>query len=210
MPRKAKSTPVSTSTSAQVVAAGVPDESPSWGLVLFQGIVTFLLGWLLIARPVTSVFALVQVMGLFWLITGVISIVRSLVHHEKNSGWGWTLVSGLIGVVAGLVVLNNRVMAAIITPTMLLYILSFSFIIDGVIKMIWGKRSADMVGPQRSWGSFFGGLFYTFLGIALLAMPLIVALQTLVLSAGLLAVMAGIFLMISAFQVKQYSKQVVA
>lgn len=209
MPRKAKNASVTAPTTSQVTAVGAVDDSPAWGLVLFQGILIFLLGWLLIARPVTSTYSLVLLMGLFWLINGVVSIVRSLIHHEKDSGWGWTLVSGLIGVVAGLVVLNNRVMAAIITPTMLLYILSFSFIIDGVMKMIWGKRSADAVGPQRSWGSFFGGLFYTFLGIALLSMPLIVALQTLVLSAGLLAVMAGIFLMISAFQVKQY-KQVVA
>ncbi|MBV9454528.1 MAG: hypothetical protein JOZ19_10470 [Rubrobacter sp.] len=42
---------------------------------------------------------LVQVTGFFWLIDGVLRIVSIFVD---SSSWGWKLVGGIIGVLAGM------------------------------------------------------------------------------------------------------------
>lgn len=172
--------------------------------MLIQGILTLLLGWFLLLKPVVTVLALVQVMGLFWVISGIISVARAFMQKDKSSGWGWTVVSGVIGIIAGMIVLNNQLFAAVLTPTLLLYMIAVSFMFDGIIKMIWGKRSLDSMGYERSWGSFLVGVFYLLLGVSLIAMPLISGIAILVLTAGWLATFSGILLIVAAFQIRKY------
>ena len=182
------------------------DEAPAWGFVLLQGILILLMGMLILSRPIASTFVLVQIMGLFWLIDGVIAIFQSIFSKNLTKGRGWTMFGGIIGVLAGLVVLNNQVAAAIITPAILLYMVSFVFIFQGIIKMFLGWRVGGGDKFERSWGSFFAGVFYLALGVALIGMPLISGLATVVLTAGWLAMFAGFFMIISAFQLKKYQK----
>lgn len=181
----------------------VMTESPAWSLILIQGLLTLLMGWFLVFRPVSSVLVLVQILGLYWVVSGIISIARAFMSGDKKSGWGWTVMSGVIGVIAGMIVLNNQLFAAILTPTVLLYLIALSFFFDGVIKMIWGKLSIDQTGYERSWGSFVAGLFYALLGLALISMPLLAGLKILILTVGWLTLFTGTFLVVASFQVRQ-------
>lgn len=210
-----KSTQTSSTVSSKAVseptvdqAVTMLDDAPAWGFVLLQGILILMLGMLILSRPIASTFVLVQVMGLFWLIDGMISIFQSIFSKNLTRGRGWTMFSGIIGVLAGLVVLNNQVAAAIITPAILLYMVSFVFMFQGIIKMFLGWRVGGGDKFERSWGSFFAGVFYLALGVALIGMPLITGLATVVLTIGWLAMFAGFFMIISSFQLKKYQKAV--
>lgn len=47
-----------------------------WWVVLIQGILTLLLGILFIASPATTLIISIQILGIYWLIDGVFSLVR--------------------------------------------------------------------------------------------------------------------------------------
>jgi len=129
-----------------------------------------------------------------------VDVVMAIVDREEQHR-GLKLFGGIIGIMAGWWVLNNALFAGVITPTMFLWIIAFSFIINGIIKIFLGNAMATGE-RQRSWGSFFAGVFYGLFGLALLAMPLVAGLATLVFSMGILALVGGIGMIIMSFQVK--------
>ena len=74
------------------------------GLNVFLGILAVVLGVLVMREPVRFVWVAAIVVGLFWLIRGLIEIFRSIARHDVPDR-GWRLSAGLISVVAGAVIL---------------------------------------------------------------------------------------------------------
>lgn len=181
--------------------------SPAWSLVLIQGLLSASMGWFLLTRPLMTTIFFIQIMGLYWVISGIISIVQAVVNRDKSSSWGWTIVSGVIGVIAGMTVLNNQLFATLITTSFLLYIIAFAHIFDGIIKMLWGKQSIDRAGLERTWASFAIGLLNFLIGIALVTVPLLSGIKFLVAVAGWLSIFTGVAMTIASFQIRKYQDQ---
>jgi uncharacterized membrane protein HdeD (DUF308 family) len=74
------------------------------GLNVFLGILAVVLGVLVMREPVRFVWVAAIVVGLFWLIRGLIEIFRSIARHDVPDR-GWRLSAGLISIVAGAVIL---------------------------------------------------------------------------------------------------------
>jgi uncharacterized membrane protein HdeD (DUF308 family) len=178
------------------------DLTEHWWLVLLEGLAFVLIGWWILTRPISTTLILVQVLGLYWLIVGIIDIVVSL--FDKNTeARGWKLFGGIIGIIAGLFVLNNPIFTGVLTPNIMLWIIAFAFLINGVIKVFLGnKQVQDLGGFKWSWGQFFIGILYVLFGIALLAMSPAASFATMVLTTGILAIIGGIGLVIFSFTLK--------
>ena len=171
-----------------------------WWLWLLEGLAILMIGWWLLAKPVVTTLALVQILGLYWFLAGIVDVVVALVDRDEEHR-GLKLFGGVIGIIAGSWVMNNAIFAGILTPTIFLWIMAFSFIINGIIKVFIGNAQSTG-GYQRSWGSFFMGIFYGLVGLSLLSMPLVVGLATMVWVIGFLAIVGGIGTVIMSFQVK--------
>jgi uncharacterized membrane protein HdeD (DUF308 family) len=69
---------------------------------LTEGIVAIILGGILIWSPAKTQqntwILLVIVLGLYWLINGVLTFAR-LAQNQKN--WGWRVLSGTLSIFAG-------------------------------------------------------------------------------------------------------------
>lgn len=176
-----------------------------WWLMLLNGIFLTIIGWWLLSQPVTTTIVLVQFLGLYWVIAGIIDIVEAIFDKQAESR-GWKAFGGVFGIIAGMIVLNNMLFAAILTPTILLYFVAFAFIINGIIRIFLGKMTDTNV-RKRSWGSFFVGLFYTIFGFVLLGMPRFAGIATVVYTAGLLGIFGGVMMMVTSFQIKGASKK---
>ena len=70
-----------------------------WWLYLLQGIAGIILGLMLITAPGATLLALVTFLGFYWLFSGVLSLVQ--VFADRSIPWIWSLISGLLGIVAG-------------------------------------------------------------------------------------------------------------
>ncbi len=167
-----------------------------WWLVLLQGIAGILLGLLLVTAPVISLIALVRLLGWFWMIKGLLSIV-AIFTGEAKPHRGWLLFSGILGVLAGLAVIDHPLLAALWVPTVLIIFIA----VDGILVGL-GYLAAAFQGA--GWGAGLMGVISTVLGVILLSAPLL-GVAALPILLGIWGLVGGIGSVIFAFQLRRMS-----
>ena len=80
-------------------ASGTP-----WWFILIEGLVIILLGIMLAAYPGMSTTLLVQILAIYILIKGILSIFNIFIDKSR---WGWKLLTGIVGIVLGILVIQN-------------------------------------------------------------------------------------------------------
>ena len=159
-----------------------------WWLVMIVGIAAFLVGVLILISPGMTLLILVQLLGVYFLVTGILSLVSIGIDRTL---WGWKLISGVLGVLAGMVVLRDPLWSAILIPKILVIFLAVEALIIGIAQAIHAFN-----------GGGFGLAILSILNIAfgviLLFNPLIGAVA-LTIILGILAIVAGGLTAILAF-----------
>jgi uncharacterized membrane protein HdeD (DUF308 family) len=162
--------------------------STPWWLAMIAGITAFLVGLLLLISPGMTLLVLIQLLGAYWLVTGILAFVSLCTDRTL---WGWKLVSGVLGVLAGLIVLRDPLWSAIFVPTVLVIFLAIDALIIGVTQVIHAFSGGG-------WGLAILGILNIILGLILLFNPLIGALFLPILL-GIFAVIGGSLAAIRAF-----------
>ena len=108
-----------------------------WWLTLMAGILALVIGAIMLWGETSTkldVYTfLIAVLGLYFLIDGIMHIVSMFVDHSM---WGWKLFLGIIGIVAGLYVLEYPVVSAIALPKIYVLVLGIWGIMSGVALFI--------------------------------------------------------------------------
>jgi uncharacterized membrane protein HdeD (DUF308 family) len=169
-----------------------PPQSSIWWLFLLQGIAGIILGFLLITDTDTTMIVLVTFLGFYWLMMGVLSLVRVFV--DRSVPWIWSLLVGIIGILAGIVVLRHPLLATIMVPTVIVIVLGVEGLVMGVLEIIGGFSGGGI-------GSFLMGVLYVIVGLLLLASPVAAALAV-PLVFGVLLLIQGVALVVLAFRAR--------
>jgi uncharacterized membrane protein HdeD (DUF308 family) len=167
-------------------------QSNIWWVFLLQGIAAILLGLMLLTAPGATLVVFVTFLGLYWLITGVLALVRVFV--DRSVPWIWSLLIGIVGIVAGIFVVKHPLLAALTVPTALIIILGILGLVMGVLEIIGGLTGGGI-------GSFILGVINVLVGLLLLSSPVAAALAV-PLIFGVLLLMQGVALMIWAFRIR--------
>jgi LPXTG-motif cell wall-anchored protein len=178
--------------SKTAIAVSVP-EFP-WWIVLVEGIFALIFGIFLITAPgATSVF-LVTVLGFYWLIRGIFSIIEIFIPNT-GTHWGWLLFMGILGIIAGMAVLRHPIYATALVGTFLIIFLAVDALIMGIIGLIRAFTGAG-------WGPGILGiltiiialfLFANYLG-AVLALPIVL---------GAILIVGGIVAIFYSFRIRR-------
>jgi uncharacterized membrane protein HdeD (DUF308 family) len=169
-------------------ALSVENKRIPWWLILLQGIALVILGILLLTAPGATLLILVQFLGIWWLVQGLFQIISIFID---SSLWGWKLFAGILGIVAGIVMLQHPLWSAILVPAIAIIILGIQALIFGVVEMIQAFQGGG-------WGIGLLGVLSIIFGIVLLAHPLIgVAVLPFVL--GGFGLVGGIVAIVAAF-----------
>jgi uncharacterized membrane protein HdeD (DUF308 family) len=160
-----------------------------WWLILLEGIAAVIIGLFLLTAPGITLVFLVQVTGFFWLIGGIFRIVSIFVDASL---WGWKLLGGVIGVLAGLVVLQHPLWSTLLVPGILVVIL-------GIEGIILGGTSLVLAFQGGGWGSGILGALSIVLGIVLLLNPLFIGIAVLPFVLGALSLVGAIAAIVWAF-----------
>lgn len=160
-----------------------------WWAVLVQGIFSIIIGLLLLAYPGATTLVIVQFIGVYWLVTGMFSLVSIFMDRSM---WGWKLFAGVIGIMAGLSIMRHPLWSTLMVPTVLVMFMGFSGLFIGVAGLI----SAFQGGGWSA--GILGGLSLLF-GILLLGSPFIAALA-LPWVYGVLGLAGGIAAIFAAFR----------
>lgn len=138
-----------------------------WGLVLLQGIALFIVGLLLISAPEMATVVLVACLGIYWLTSGILSIVR-LFSGDREGHWLWPLLVGILGIVGGLLVLQHPRIAAAVAPLGLVLVIAGVAICRGVIDIVQGVGGGG-------WAPIVTGVLDIIIGLMLLGTPASIA-----------------------------------
>ena len=167
-----------------------------WWLVLIEGIAAIIVGVLLFARPAATLIVLIQFLGIYWFVTGIFSIISLL---WDRSGWFWKLLSGILGIIAGILIIQNPLWSTLLIPTTLAILLGTIGIVIGFLQLMDAFRGGG-------WGIGILGLMGILLGFLLITRPLIAGLA-LPWILGALLLFGGVLAILAAFALRSAGRQ---
>jgi uncharacterized membrane protein HdeD (DUF308 family) len=144
------------------------EASLPWWLVLLEGIAAAIIGLFLLTAPGATLFVLIQVLGIFWLVGGLFRIVSIFLD---TSLWGWKLIAGALGIVAGIVVLQHPVWSSVLVPAIYIIILGIQGLVLGGVNLVMAYRGEGWgIGILGALSIVFGLvlLFNVWIGVAIL------------------------------------------
>jgi len=163
--------------------------APSRWLVLLLGIIAVIFGVLFFIYPIPTLEFLVILLGLYWLFNGIVALISLF---TDKTGRGWKLLVGILGILAGVLVLAYPLYSAILIPTVFAIIIGVEGLIIGAVYMVQGFSGAG-------WGTGILGILSIIFGLVLIANPLVAALGLVLLLAGL-AIVGGIAAIVVSFR----------
>ena len=170
----------------------LPKRSNVWWIFLLQGIAGIFLGLMLITAPGATLVSLVTFLGVFFLMNGMLSLVQMFV--DRSVPWIWSLLIGIIGIAAGVLIIRHPLVAALTLPTMIVIIFGLEGLVMGILEIVGGFAGGGIA-------SFIRGAFNLVIGLLLLSAPMAAALAV-PLVFGVLLLVEGVALIVLAFRVR--------
>jgi uncharacterized membrane protein HdeD (DUF308 family) len=117
-----------------------------WRLYLIEGIVLVVLGAAAIAIPPLATLAVTILVGWLFLISGVIGLYTTVMMRHAPGFW-WSLVSGVVGIVVGLILLTMPLTGAFSLTVLLVTF----FIIEGVASIMFAVEHKRELSGRWAW-----------------------------------------------------------
>ena len=185
------------STTTTTAATAMETPKHPWWLTLIQGILTFIVGAVLLWAPakdkVDTWQLLIVILGFYWLVLGIMDIVRIF---TDSTGWGWKLFTGIISILAGAYILMYPIASALLLPSIFVLVLGIWGIMYGVIFLLLAFRGAG-------WGAAILGVLGIIFGLILTLNYTTPGMGlSLVWTAAVFGLVGGILMVVRAFQEK--------
>ena len=137
-----------------------------WRLFLAEGIVLLILGLLAIIVPQIATIAVAVFIGWILLVSGAVGLLATF-RMRTAPGFWWSLISAILGIVAGILLFRSPVSGAL----SLTVILTVFLIIEGIVSILFALEHKRELSGR--WGAMlFSGLVDLFLaGIIIEGLP---------------------------------------
>jgi uncharacterized membrane protein HdeD (DUF308 family) len=123
-----------------------------WRLFLTEGIILFALGVLAVVVPPIATIAVEILIGWLLLVSGVVGLIATL-RARSAPGFVWSLVSAILGIVAGIVLLGWPLSGAL----SLTLILTVFLVLEGVVSILYALEHKRELSGR--WGAMlFSGI----------------------------------------------------
>ena len=137
-----------------------------WWVIVLEGIIAILVGLFLLYSPAATTVFLVQILGIFWLAEGILSVIGALIFSGNRV---WKLLSGILSIIAGVVILMYPIYSPFVVLTLFVIFIGVWAIINGIVKIALALKGGG-------WGTGIIGVLTIILGLLLLTNSLIGAL----------------------------------
>jgi uncharacterized membrane protein HdeD (DUF308 family) len=181
-------------TTNQLEAQYAQKASRFWWMWLVLGVLWILIAGVILQFNITSAATVGVLVGVMILFAGIEYVVVS----TQVEGWKWLWMGfGVLLIIGGFI--------AIVYPTRTFFsianILGFIFLMIGVFWMIEAFASRDM--SDLWWLSLVAGIIMVVMGFWLSGQFIFAKAETLLIFAGIWALMRGTLSIVTAFQVKK-------
>jgi uncharacterized membrane protein HdeD (DUF308 family) len=127
----------------QAVAQAVREH---WVLFLIEGIVLVVLGVLAILVPIVATIAVAILIGWLFFISVVVGLVTTFMMRNAPGYW-WSLLSAVLGIVAGIVLLGWPLLGAL----SLTLLLTAFFTVEGVASIMYALEHRKELTGRWEW-----------------------------------------------------------
>jgi uncharacterized membrane protein HdeD (DUF308 family) len=128
------------------VAAFASDDLTGGTRVLLAvlGVLSLIIGLYAVRHVFIALLALALLLGIFWIVNGVVELFRVLSHREMSHR-GWTGLMGVLSIVAGIVVLAYPGISLLV----LAVVLSVWLVVYGVMEIIVAFQLRSLRHPAE-------------------------------------------------------------
>jgi uncharacterized membrane protein HdeD (DUF308 family) len=162
-----------------------------WWLVLLEGIFAVIIGISLLSQTAMTVSIIVRILGLYWFLGGILAIVSIFINRSR---WGLKLLAGIVGIIAGLLVILNPIISTILIPSLIVSLIAVGGVVIGLIDIVRAFRGAGL-------GTGVLGILSIILGLLILLNPLYATFASAIV-VGLVAIGGGVIAILMAFRLR--------
>jgi uncharacterized membrane protein HdeD (DUF308 family) len=134
-----------------------------WGLFLTEGLVLVILGILAVMAPAIASVAATVFFGWILLISGVAGLITTLRGRQLPGFW-WSLLSALVGIVAGALLLGWPLQG---TVSLTAVLIAFLFL-EGIVTLLYALEHRSALSGRWGW-VLASGIIDVGLGVLLVA-----------------------------------------
>lgn len=144
-------------------------KNAAFWITIIRGLLAVTLGVALFFQPDKARPMLGNFMGMFWLVSGVISL-RWGASGERARGVA--IIAGVVGMLAGIAMLSRSYTMSLIAEEWLMILVGAIIILTGILHVFGGFRTGDGEHRKVTVTSFLLGAFEIILGVILIVEPL--------------------------------------
>ena len=167
-----------------------------WGIVLFLGIASLIVGIIALVWPGATIVVLAILLSVWLIVTGIFQIIRGFSRGLSGGMRALLFIGGILSLILGIIAISGAYRAVEILA-----------IFVGISFLFQGFASLFLAGEQkegRGW-NIFGGIVMLIGGFVILNWPAI-SLVTLAWIAGIWLIVSGIFEIIAALRLRSAAK----
>lgn len=172
----------------------------NWWLPAIKGILAFILGLLIIIKPLDALIGIALLIGVITLAGGIALMVYAIANRQRVEDWGWLLAEGLFDVLIGIAILAYPALSVLLLTSLL----GVWFIVSGIFQLVYYSRHRRRSEKRQI--VLFNGIITLLLGIVIVFNPMGGAIG-LTLVIGITAVIYGILLIYIAFRYREMSSK---
>jgi len=174
----------------------LPSETGHWWALAIRGGIAVIFGLAALLRPDIALEALILLFGAYALVDGVFAIVGVFGGTRGGTPRWLLLIEGIAGILAGLIafVLPG------LTVVLLLYLIAAWAVITGISEIATAIRLRQEI--RGEWALIIGGALSVLFGVILAVIGPVAGLLSLIWLIGIYALIFGILMLITAFQVR--------
>jgi len=132
-----------------------------WVLFLFEGIALVILGLLAVLAPMIASVAATVFFGWILLLSGVVGLISTL-RARQAPGFAWSLLSALVGIVAGVLLLAWPLLGTLSLTAVLIAFL----LLEGGVSIMYALEHKSALSGRWGW-MLASGIVDVFLGLLL-------------------------------------------
>ena len=136
----------------------------SWWVYLLQGLLAILFGLVALVWPDITLFAFILLFGTFAVANGMVHVLASLANRDEP-GWWLPLITGLVGVAAGVLAL----VWPGLTGLVLLLLIGAYALFAGATALL--RSVSFRIRREERWTTLFRGIVAIVFGIVAIVWP---------------------------------------
>ena len=174
----------------------------AWWVMLLRGILAIILGLFAFFKPACMLVGIVQVMGLFFLLDGILLIVSAITGHTGGSRW-LALLGGIFYILAGIAIFSSPLLSTLVTEAFVIYLMAFFVLVTGIMRVATSIRLWKT--SDHKWLLLVEGIIGIIFAIILFESPIVSAV-VLMQIVGIIAIILAINMIILAFGLRKLAQ----